>query len=75
MPLDRSDKYRTWVPMHTGSKNRVRLNWQSRTTARRTERLAGVPVNPITGEVDVKAALLAGIDEAAIAAALLEEMS
>lgn len=72
MPLDRSDQSRTWVPLHTGSKNRVRLNWSPKTTARRVETLNGVPINPRTGEIDVEAALLAGLPTDVIITALEE---
>lgn len=72
MPLDRSD--RAFVPIHTGAKNRVRLHWAARTTARRTETKDGVTVNPHeqwgtwpTTEADLLAMLKAGLTPEEIA--------
>lgn len=73
MSLDRSDQFRTWVPMHVGTKNKVKLRHPSRFTPRRVERLNGVPVNPLTGEVDVETALLSGCSAEAILTALQED--
>lgn len=78
MPLDRSD--RPWTPVHTGAKNRVRLNWQARTSGRRTEKLDGIAVNPHhrwghwpTTEADVLAMLRAGVPADQIASILEED--